>query len=114
MLTYSLGDTIAINISWYFFGGGLRNGKQNIERISLKYANNDLVSCEMGENCNGIERIEFEYPNQNSIQVSIKNATISDSGVYTAEARVSTQNYIKPITWSVKVNVTSVGESYMN
>ena len=114
VLTYSLGDTIVINVSWDFFGGGLRNGKQSIESISLKHADDDLVLCEMGKNCVGIEGIEFNYPEQNKIQVSIKNATTSDSGVYKAEARVFTQNdIIKTITWNVTVDVTSVGESYM-
>lgn len=85
-------QTLVFNISLEFYGGGNRNEKQKINYIFLRNPTGTIfVSCSQGANCISPfdNRFSFNNLDQYTVQVSLNNSFVNDSGVYKAEVEVS-------------------------
>lgn len=113
LFTYEESQTIRINVSLEFSGSGSRNKHQTIDELQLKHPNNEVIArCDDGVNCDGINRISFEYSDEGSVRhMLLENATMNDTGVYVVEAEVFVASNTKEtIRLSVTVNVTASGK----
>ena len=113
LFTYEEGQSIVLNITLDFYGGGNRNEKQAVNFIFLKHPTNDVVvSCPDGESCVSLDnRFNFSVLEPNDIRIQFNNGSVNDSGIYRAEVEVNDGgNLVNSITSVFTITITSTGK----
>ena len=110
--TYGEGQSIAVNISLDFYGGGDRKVNQTVNTIYLMNPNNEeIVHCNNGMNCVVLtnDRVTVTQLGMYNVQISIKNGSTNDAGPYKAVVEAS-HTAIVLLTSTISINITSTGK----